>query len=79
MTKYRVRVCREDESGQSVEVYSRVVEFDPIKEICNVLNKPRRKVRKDTGVGKEVPEVPEYTIIIPSGYYGIDKNKGPLF
>ena len=52
MTKYRVRVCREDEAGQSLEVYSQVVEFDPIKEICDVLNKPRRKVRKDAGAGK---------------------------
>lgn len=47
MTKYRVRVCREDEAGLSVEMYSQVVEFDPIKEICDILNKPRRKKRKD--------------------------------
>ena len=44
--KYRVRVCREDESGQSVEVYYQVVEFDPIKEICDILNKRHRKARK---------------------------------
>ena len=44
--KYRVRVSYEDEAGQSTEMYSQVVEFDPIKEICDILNKRHRKVRK---------------------------------
>ena len=60
--KYRVRVSYEDEAGQSTEMYSQVVEFDPIKEICDVLNKRRRKVRKasirHSKVNEDVPDIP---------------------
>ena len=57
--KYRVRVEQiigpapdDDHEEESFELYCQAVEFNPIPEISEVLNKPRRKVRKDAGVKK---------------------------
>ena len=54
--KYRVRVYEENGDGTTTVIYSQVADFNPIPEIVAVLNKPRRKARKDAGVGKELPK-----------------------
>ena len=52
--KYRVRVCEENGDGTTTVIYSQVADFNPIPEIVAVLNKPRRKVRKDAGVKRPI-------------------------
>ena len=51
--KYRVRVYEENGDGTTTVIYSQVADFNPIPEIVAILNKPRRKVRKDVGMKKE--------------------------